>query len=133
MISDKGKIICLICCIYFFFIIEQVASSIYDGSFKKLLFIIYPGVAFWVSILAGLWGKKKFNLDSYLLIKFISFAVIISWIIAFALLPIYLPVTSFRIEINVIDIYDISLFRGGWTLIVLSIIWRNVIREVHFR
>lgn len=137
MISEKGKIIFLICCIFSFFIIEQFALSIDIRLFKKLAIVIYPSISFWISLLAGLWSKRKFNLDVHLLIKISFIAAIVSWVITFALIPIYLPVTSFKPKVNAVDIYDIfyllsiSLYKSGWTLIVLLIIWRKEIRDVH--
>lgn len=128
MMSEKGKIIYLLCSIFFIFLIEQFILSIVSQPFKKLTLIIYPSIFFWIVIAAGLWFRKKYILELRLLVKMASIAVIIFWVISFSLVPLYLPVTAFKggsaIDFfQALHLISISLHRAGWTLLLLILFW----------
>lgn len=129
MMSEKRKIIYLLCSIFFLFLIEQFMLSIIIQPLKKITLLIYPSMFFWIAIAIGLWFRTKYILESRLLVKMASIAVIIFWAISLSLIPVYLPVTAFMAENSSIDFFktlhliSISLHRAGWTLILLILFW----------
>lgn len=129
MPSEKANTVYLLCGIAVLFLIEQFMLSIINQPLKKLTLIIYPSIFFWIAIVVGIWVRKRLILKTRSLVKVAFIAVIVFWSLSFALIPLYLPVTAFKIESSATDSFQIfrltsvSLHRAGWTLIMLILFW----------
>lgn len=127
---ERFKSILVILIIVSIFLISELIGGFLESKGYRYIFsIIYPSFTFWISLIIALIIEKKDFIDRKIFNQIKIIAILFLWTISIALLPLYLPIISFR-AINQIyfdrfeayRIFSVAFFKTGWFLIIFYIL-----------
>lgn len=132
MRNNNSKSIMAILAVFIIFLCSEIINLFLTSNLRILLNLIYPSIAFWMSLICILILEHKnfFDKKSFLKISIIS--LLFLWGGSFILSAMHSPVTAFMDDIpfryQIFRIPSIALFKTGW-LIILSFLFFSISKQ----